>query len=39
MILYILFYFRLKGKNLESIIPEEFNIIEKIHQNLYKTNN
>ena len=30
---------RLKGKNLESMIPEEFNIIEKIHQNLCKTNN
>ena len=28
---------QLKGKILESITPEEFALVEKIHQNPYKT--
>ena len=27
---------QLKGKILESITPEEFDLVEKIHENLYK---
>ena len=27
---------QLKGKILESITPEEFHLVEKIHQDLYK---
>ena len=27
---------QLKGKVLESITPEEFHLVEKIHENLYK---
>ena len=27
---------QLKGKILESITPEEFHLVEKIHENLYK---
>ena len=27
---------QLKGKILESISPEEFDLVEKIHENLYK---
>ena len=28
---------QLKGKILESITPEEFHLVEKIHENLYKS--